>query len=96
MSGEGSVDGIPEPDDFADVYHRMLELGRDYLREPVSVKIDGWQDGTFRITVFHFVPGSDGRREALFYHSEEEEIIYGVEDNDELQSKQVVEQYSSP
>lgn len=85
---EGSLDEIPRAESFAPVYHEMLELVPEHLSRPVSVSIKAWEDGTFRIMVFHQI--ATDRREALYYHSDEDVIRYGIEDGNELEDERVV------
>lgn len=79
---EQSMDTIPRSQAFADVYDEMLDLAPEYLDENVSVEVDAWMDGSFRVVVFHW-RGED-EREALYYHSDEGVVRYGVETDEEL------------
>lgn len=86
---EQSIDTIPRGKDFNGIYQQMLDLAGEHLNEPVTATIDTWEDGTFRVRVFHHIPASN-EREVLYYHSEEGVIRYGVESDDELKSERVV------
>jgi hypothetical protein len=82
---------LPPASAFTGVYAELHELADDYLDRPITATIDTFEDGTFRVQVYHHI-SPDGR-EALYYHSEEGEILYGVEASDELKT---VERVKTP
>lgn len=79
---------LPALTEVVDVYDRMVELADEHLTRPVTAKINTWEDGTFRIRVFH--QRRPDVRETLYYHSEEGTVRYGVEGDDELKDERVV------
>jgi len=95
MSGadldERPPDTVPRTDAFGDVFDRLLELADEHLEEPVAATVDAYDDGTYRVQVYHHIPPDE--REVLYYHSDEGVIRYGVEDlgSDTLKTERVVE-----
>jgi hypothetical protein len=79
---------LPELTEMVDVYEAMVELSEEHLHRPVTVNINTWEDGTFRIRVFH--QRRPTIRETLYYHSEEGVVRYGVEADDELNDEHVL------
>lgn len=92
---EDPIDAMPGAAAFEDVYHRLLELAADELHRPVSTTIDTWEDGTFRIRVYHHIAGA-GERETLYYHSDEGVVRYGIEGGDRLKDERVVTTIEPP
>lgn len=82
------ADVLPALTEVVDVYDELVELADDHLQRPVSTKINTWEDGTFRIRVFH--QRRPDVRETLYYHSDEGEILYGVEGDEELKEMRVI------
>lgn len=91
-SEDESVENIPRPREFGEIYGRMLDLAPDHVRSPMSAKIDCWEDATFRIKIFHSI-GNSGR-ELLHFHSEEGVIKYGLIEDDMLVEERVLEEPS--
>jgi hypothetical protein len=71
---------IPSAGEFSEVYDKMLMLAEEHVRHPQSAEIDAWEDGTFRIKIFHKHGTSE--EDSLYYHSEEGVIKYAIEDLD--------------
>lgn len=90
---EQSPETVPRADAFAAVYDRMLTLASEHLTSPISVTVDTWEDGTFRIQAYH--QRHPHEREVLYYHSEEGVVRYGVEAGDELKCERVVTRLES-
>lgn len=82
------ADALPDATAFASIYAELLELAEEHLTRPVSTTIDTWEDGTFRIRVYHHIPPES--QETLYYHSAEGEVRYGIETPDELKDERVV------
>mgnify|MGYP000601519195 CR=1 FL=1 len=80
-----AIAGIPRADEFGTVYDQLLELADEHLTEPVSAKVDAWEDGTYRVLVYHHIPPD--QREGLYFHSDEGVVRYGIEDNSEGELK---------
>jgi dsDNA-binding SOS-regulon protein len=94
---EQSVETIPRSEAFAEVYDQMLELADEHLTEPLSAKISTFEDGTFRITVYHHFAGA-GEREVLYYHTERSDcqVIYGIESDEEIRDEHVITSIEPP
>lgn len=71
---------LPHSEAFAAIYDDLLELADAHIDRPRSATIDTWEDGTFRIRIYH--QRHPDTRESLYYHSEEGVVRYGVEDLD--------------
>ncbi|MEF8782068.1 MAG: hypothetical protein V5A39_03855 [Haloarculaceae archaeon] len=71
----------------------MLELAADHLSSPISVTVDTWEDGTYRIQAYHCRPDE---REVLYYHSDEGVVRYGVEAGDDLKCDREVTRIEPP
>jgi len=69
---------LPRADAFADVYDRMLDLADEHLPTPISATIDTWEDGEFRIKLYHHIPTDT--EEVLYYHSAEQTVRYAIQD----------------
>jgi len=85
-----SIENIPQSDAFSEIYERMLDLAPEYVPSPASATVDAWEDGTFRVKIYHSI-GTSGR-ELLHYHSEEGVIKYGLIEDDELVEERVLEE----
>lgn len=96
MSTDASVaDQLPPVEEISPIYDRLLELAGEHLARPVTATVDTWEDGTFRIRVFHHYAGTDNR-ETLYYHSAEGAVRYGVEGDDTLTDERVVARIDAP
>lgn len=82
------ADVLPALSEVVDIYEQIVELANDHLSRPITVKINTWEDGTFRIRAFH--QRRSNVRETLYYHSDEGVIRYGVEGDDELKDEQII------
>lgn len=85
---EQSVATMPRAEAFATAYDELLDLASDHLTEPVSATIDTWEDGEFRIRVYHQIPPDE--REVLYYHSSEPEVRYAIQSDDSIRGERVV------
>jgi hypothetical protein len=75
----GAESGLPEPSSFAPIYATVCELAEELLDGPVQTEITTWEDGEFKIRVFHgYGPNSAGcgarLRTVLRYHSAEGQV----------------------
>jgi len=86
-----SIKTIPRAEAFANVYDQMLELAAEHLTEPVTARVDTFEDGTFRITVYHHLAGA-GEREVLYYHTERSDcqVKYGIESDEEIKQEEII------
>jgi len=71
---------LPRADAFATIYDELLTLAAEHVDRPHSATIDTWEDGTFRIRIYH--QRSPDIQESLYYHSAEGVVRHGVEDHD--------------
>ena len=91
---EEPCESVPRAGTFAEIYDEVLDLVDGHLQRPVTATIDTYEDGTFRIQIYHHVPPDT--REALYYHSAEGTVFYGVEDGDELKEMDPVTSIEPP
>ena len=69
---------VPQIADIAQVFDEVIDIARDQLKHPISVKIQTWQDGEYQIRVRH----SQGKphryryelESAIQYHSDREDV----------------------
>lgn len=77
-----AVDAIPTCAEFGPALEKVLAIAERELAGPVSVSIDTWEDGEFRIDVRHshgLIPPDDNRLVSMIhYHSAEKNIIAGA------------------
>lgn len=85
---------LADIDQLTDVYDEMVELADEHLQRPVSTTLDTWEDGTFRIRIYHQI--APEKRESLYYNSDEGEVHYGVEAADELKDHRVIKTVEPP
>jgi hypothetical protein len=73
-----SVDSLPELDRIAPAYERLRRLAAERLDGLLSVEIDAWEDGEFRLRASHSYapvpPGSDHLKAVLQLHSVTPEV----------------------
>jgi hypothetical protein len=81
-------------DDAVDIYETLVELADEHLQRPVTTTVDTWEDGTFRIRVYH--QRSPEVRETLYYHSAEGKVWYGVEAGETLRDDEVITTIEPP
>jgi len=95
---------VPRIKDIADILDEITDIGYDQLDRPVSVDIETWEDGQYKIRVSH-AEGGAGRyyRDAVVqYHSKREQVEYMVAridregSDDELLEEEVLGQISDP
>lgn len=77
---------MPAFEEFGPVYESLLELAEEHLDSPVQTRIETWEDGEFKIRVFHgYAPQEDGQRlrSVLRYHSAEDAVVGALLEVDE-------------
>lgn len=73
-----AIDSLPDSSRLATAYDRVRSLAEVHLDGPVTVEIDAWEDGEYRITAYHsygpWRPGGDRLKALLRSHSAEHTV----------------------
>lgn len=77
-----SIADVPRAASFAKIFDRMLDLAEDHVASPVTASVDAYEDGTFRIKIYHHRPPDE--KEMLYYHSDEGRVLYGRENDERI------------
>jgi hypothetical protein len=60
------------------VVDEVIDIAREHLKQPISVKIWTWEDGTFKVHAKHWYPAGVttryGHRSVIQYHSDREVV----------------------